>query len=96
MPTFAARLLPAAFGLAFLAVAPVASGQTTVTRDDILAQLTTPGTAADFDLASAGDLPGFQALADRSAGGQTWDLTPFTWQAGSVVAFAPASGPVLF
>ena len=80
--------------LAALAVAPVATAQITVTRADVVAQLTATQTATDFTLASESALPGLQALADRTGGGQTWDLTPFAWQTGTTATSAPATLPV--
>ncbi len=80
--------------LAALAVAPVATAQITVTRADVVAQLTGTQTAAEFTLASESALPGLQALADRTGGGQTWDLAPFAWQTGATATSAPATLPV--
>ena len=80
--------------IALLALASQASAQITITRADIIAQLTTTGSGTSFDLVGESAFPAVQALADRSGGGQTWDYSSFSWTEGASSTSAPASGAV--
>ena len=80
--------------VALLALASQASAQITITRADIIAQLTTTGSGTSFDLVGESDFPAVQALADRSGGGQTWDFSSFSWTEEASSTSAPASGAV--
>ena len=75
-----------------LLLTPLASAQITITRADVEAYLETSGTVSGFDL--VGSPTALQALADRSGPNQTWDLTAFTWEPGTVSSFALATGTV--
>jgi hypothetical protein len=91
MPPIATRLLATATLLAALAAGPTAA-QITVTRADVVAQLTASQRATDFSLAGAP--AALQPLADRTGPGQTWDLSPFAWTAGVTSTASPATPPV--
>jgi len=91
MPPLATRLLVTAALLAALAAGPAAA-QITVTRADVVAQLTATQRATDFSLAGAP--VALQPLADRTGPGQTWDLSPFAWSAGVTSTASPATPPV--
>ena len=92
MSPFYARALTAALLVA--ALAPHASAQITITRADVIAQITSTGTASTFFTDDAASLSALQALADRTGGSQTWDFRSFPWADEFTGSFAPATPPV--
>ncbi len=92
MSTFYARVLPAA--LLLVGLAPWANAQITITRADVVAQLTSSGSGTSFVVDDEASLDALQTLADRTGGGQTWDLTSFPWAEESTSSYGPATAPI--
>ena len=94
MPRFTPRIGSAVLALAVVALSPWASAQITITRADVLAQISASGTSSTYEVLDSEAYDDLQALADRSGGGQTWDLSSLPWENLVTATLTPVTPPV--